>query len=123
MLVTFKGLKTIAAITLFGIVAVAIFKHFVPYTIDRQQMENMAAAEKHLPLLRQVIGKDVRFTNVTAIVFSGDEGCLMIEGEVHTDRELEDLKQLVVSSKPPVHTLYQVDVMPLELHEEVQKKP
>jgi len=86
-------------------------------------MENMAVAEKHLPILRQIVEKDGRFTNVTAIVSTGDEGCLMIEGELHTDRDLEDLKQLVAASKPPVHTFYQVVVLPIELHDKVQKKP
>jgi hypothetical protein len=112
--VTPKGLKKIAFITFVGIIVVAVFKQFVPYTVDKRQLANLAAAEQHTPILRAVLQRDLRFTNVTVYVFTGAGGSLQLHGELLSARDLADLKELVQKTKPPVEVLYDVFVIPPE---------
>ena len=117
--VTSKGLQIIAVVTMLGVAAVLLIQRFGPYP---RQMENMAAAAQHIPILRPLLQKDVRFTNITLSVYSGGaNGSLAIDGELPSERDLQDLKQIVELSKPPVEVVYHVLVIPPELQEEMQK--
>src|SRR5215472_10443050 len=107
-LVTAKGLKIIGVITLVGILVVAIYKHFEPYTFDEQRVKNLAAAERHTLLLKPLIEKDRRFTNVSVGPFTGQGGCLEVSGKVESDTDFLDLRHMVESSAPPVAVYYQV---------------
>jgi hypothetical protein len=107
-LVTPKGLKIIGVITLIGIVAVVIYKHFVPYTSDHEAVGNYVAAEQHILILRLLIEKDHRFSKVSLSPFTGQGGCLSVRGEVGSDSDMLALKRIVESSAPPVAVYYQV---------------
>ena len=109
--VTPKGLKIIGAIAVIGIVVVAIYKHFVPYTYDEQAAKNYAAAEHHIPILKPLLTNDSRFTNISLYPFTGSGGSLEISGDLFTDRDLADLKRIVDSSSPPVTIVWQVQVI------------
>jgi len=61
-LVTLRGLKIRGAIILVGIVTVVVYKHFVPYTYDKQSGKNYAGAERHILILKPLIEKDRRFS-------------------------------------------------------------
>jgi hypothetical protein len=119
--ITPRGLKKIAAITLVGIVVVMIFKHFVPYTFDKQAV-NIAAAKQHIPILKPLIENDGRFTNIILSQFTGSGGSLCISGDVFTDKDLSDLKRLVDSSSPPTAIVWEVQVLSQSKRDLLKKK-
>jgi hypothetical protein len=71
-----------------------------------EQMSNFDLADRHLLILRPMLQKDLRFSRLRVFTFSGENGSLMIEGDLFSESDLHDLKQLVNSSKPPVKVLY-----------------
>lgn len=99
---------TIAAITLVGTVIALAYRFFVPYSYDEQHSKNVAAAERHTPVLKPLIEKDQRFTNVSVGPFTGEGGCLLVSGAVASDTDFLDLRHMVESSAPPVAVYYQV---------------
>ena len=116
--VTSRGLQIIAIVTMLGVAAVLLIQRFGPFP---RQMENMAAAEQHIQILRPMLQQDSRFTNIALHPFTGAGGSLSVSGELLSDRDLADLKQMVVTSKPPVEVVYHVFVIPPELQEEMRK--
>ena len=115
---TSRGLQIIAIVTMLGVAAVLLIQRFGPFP---RQMENMAAAEQHIQVLRPMLLQDSRFTNIALHVFTGAGGSLSLSGELLSDRDLEDLKQIVETSKPPVEVVYHVTVIPPELLEDWKK--
>lgn len=116
--VTSKGLQIIAIVTMLGVAAVLLIQRFGPFP---RQMENMAAARQHIQILRPALQQDSRFTNIVLHPFTGAGGSLLVSGELLSDAALTDLKQVVVTSKPPVEIVYHVYVIPLELQDEIRK--
>ena len=116
--VTSRGLQIIAIVTMLGVAAVLLIQRFGPFP---RQMENMAAAEQHIQILRPMLQQDPRFTNLSLHVFTGAGGSLSLSGELYSDRDLADLKQIVQTSKPPVEVVYHVFVVPPELLEDWKK--
>ena len=116
--ITSKGLQIIAIITMLGVAAVLLIQRFGPYP---RQMQNIAAAEQHIQILRPMLQQDSRFTNIAVHVFTGAGGSLALSGELYSDRDLADLKEVVQSSKPPVEVVYHVFVVPPELLEDWKK--
>jgi hypothetical protein len=110
--VTLKGLKTIAIVTMFGVAAVALFKKFGPEGPLRGQTRNLAAAGRHIPVLLPALRKDARFAALELFPFTGGDGCLLVRGTLNSESDLEDLKRLIETSKPPVAVLYGVVVIP-----------
>jgi hypothetical protein len=117
-LVTSKGLKIIAVLTVLAAVAVWFLVQQFGYP---RQRANMAAADKHIPILLPMLQKDSRFTNITVHTFTGANGSLFIAGELPAESDLRDLKQMVEASKPPVAVVYHVDIIPPELLQELSK--
>ena len=117
--VTSKGLRVIVFVIIIGLVIVILTQKFGPYP---RQMENMAAAKKHALILLPMIQKDSRFSNITADAFTGGaDGSLAIFGELFSDKDLQDLKNIVESSKPPVEVVYFVKVYPAEFRQELER--
>jgi hypothetical protein len=83
-------------------------------------MQNMAAAEEHVHVLRPMLQQDPRFTNIALHPFTAAGGSLSVSGELPSELELSDLKQLVASSKPPVQVVYDVRVTPPEVLEMIR---
>jgi len=101
-----------------GIAVVLLIQQFGPFP---RQMENMAAAEQHIHILRPMFQQDSRFTNIVLYPFTGAGGSLSISGELLSDKDFADLKQVAGTSKPPVAVVYNVFVVPPELQEEIRK--
>jgi hypothetical protein len=59
--------------TVVGIIVVAIYKHFVPYTFDKQAGKNYAAAERHIPILKPLLMAFYSHDNKTSNFY--DELC------------------------------------------------
>ena len=116
--VTPRGLQIIAIVTMLGVAVVLLIQRFGPFP---RQMQNMAAAEQHIRILRPVLQQDSRFTNIMLDAFSGAGGSLAVSGELLSDKDLADLKQIVATTKPPVEVVYQVVVIPPELLDEMRK--
>lgn len=96
---------------MFGIAVVLFIRHFSPLN---PQLQNMAAAERHIPVLQAVLERDSRFTNLALRPYTGHDGSLKISGELYADADLQDLKKIVEASKPPVAVVYAVPVFPPE---------
>jgi hypothetical protein len=116
--VTPKGLQIIAVVTMLGVAAVLLIQRFGPYP---RQMANMAAAKEHIEILRPMIHQDARFTNIKLYPFTGRGGSLSVSGELLSDRDLADLKEIVERSKPPVQIAYHVGVIPPGLLDELSR--
>ena len=116
--VTSKGLQIIAVVAMLGVAAVLLIQQFGPFP---RQMRNMAAAEQHIQTLRPMLQQDARFTNIALHPFTGAGGSLSVSGELLSDKDLADLKQIVATSKPPVEIFYRVNVIPPELQDELRK--
>ena len=112
--ITASGLKIIALVTVLGIAAVLLVWRFGPLP---RQLKNMAAANQHIQILRPMLDQDARFTNVKLHTYSAAGGSLLLAGELLSDGDLADLKQIVLASKPPVEVVYQVYIFPPELLE------
>ncbi len=102
---TTRGLKFIAGITILGIPLAMLVNHFSPPTI---QHVNMAAAKRHIPILRPLLEKDKRFSQIRVEVYSGYDGTLLVAGSVKSEKDFENLKQIIKASRPPVATIYEV---------------
>ena len=116
--VTSRGLQIITFVTVIGVAAVLLSQRFGPFP---RQMQNMAAAGRHLSILLPVLQQDSRFTNIALHPFSGSGGSLSVSGELFSDKDLLDLKQKVEASKPPVEVVYHVVIIPPELQDEMKK--
>ena len=110
--ITSRGLQIIAIVTMLGVAAVLVIQRFGPFP---RQMQNMAAAERHIEILRPLLQQDFRFTNIALYPFSAAGGSLSVSGELVSEQDLSDLKQLVDRSRPPVEVVYSVSVIPHEL--------
>jgi len=116
--VTARGLQIIAIVTMLGVAAVLLIQRFGPFP---SQMARMAQAEQHIQILRPMLQSDARFTNITLHPFTGAGGSLSLSGELLSESDLAELKQIVLASKPPVEVVYRVYVIPPELQDERRK--
>jgi hypothetical protein len=110
-----RGLQIIAIVAMFGIGVVLFIRHFSPLN---PQLQNMAAAERHIPILQAVLERDSRFTNLALRPYTSHDGSLKISGELYADADLQDLKKIVEASKPPVAVVYAVPVLPPEFRQQ-----
>jgi hypothetical protein len=108
------------AIVLF-VAAIGTIYFCYPYTPAGRQALNMASAERHIPKVRALIGKDARFRDVWLAPYTGFGGSLTVSGYVDSTGDLTDLKRLVESTEPPVNVSYGISVGPKPA-EPVQRK-
>ena len=116
--VTSKGLQIIAIVTMLGVAAVLLIQRFGPFP---RQTENIAAAEQHIEVLRPMLQRDPRFSNIVMHSHTAAGGSLLVYGQLFSDEALTDLKQIVVTSKPPVEVVYHVYLVPPELQDQIGK--
>jgi|ERR1043166_4439982 hypothetical protein len=107
--ITQKGMRAIVLITFLGVVAVILTHLFGPAA---SQAKNLAAAREHASRLEPDLHRDSRFTNVHLGPYTGDGGCLWVNAYLTSDRDSNDLRQLVEASHPPVRTRYSIIVIP-----------
>lgn len=74
----------------------------------------MAAAEKHILVLRPILQLDRRFKTLRLAPFTGADGSLLVFGDLDSKKDLEDLKQIVGTSNPPIEVVYWVTYIPLQ---------
>jgi hypothetical protein len=111
--ITSKGLQVIAAITMLGVALVLLTQYFGPYP---RQLRTLAAMREHLAILRPVIEKDPRFTNV---VINPSTACkYFITGELESEKDITDLERIIAESRPPVPSIFKVYVLPPEFRQQ-----
>jgi len=84
------------------------------------QSKRMARAAAHIPKVNALIHPDPRFSEVKAQPYTGPSstgpstgpGSLGLYGSVKSEQDLEALRALVESTKPPVGVSWHVIVMP-----------
>ena len=101
-----KRLPRVAKIIIVG-VALIIATWFSPLGLQKR---NLIAAQRHVNLIVPRVRADSRFQKVRVITYTGNYGCLWIGGSVNSRAEAEALKDLVVSTNPPVATRFMVFV-------------
>ena len=84
------------------------WNHFSPEGKRRARVE---AARIHArDVLTPLLAKQPRFAEVRATEWWKDDGYLRLKGGVETEADLQDLKQLVMSTHPPAPVAWEVDV-------------
>lgn len=76
-----------------------------------RQTWRLSLARKHIPAVEKAIaGFEGPSTKVSADVYTGEGGVIMVRGTVATTEELAELKKAVEGTQPPVGVIYQVRV-------------
>jgi hypothetical protein len=75
----------------------------------------MQAAEKFIPTLSPRVRGDHRFDNVKLVPYTGQDGSLGVIGDVSDERACDDLRRIVLDSRPPVPIAFLVNVIPTDL--------
>jgi hypothetical protein len=68
----------------------------------------MKLAEKHLPIVLQVLAANDEFKNLRVNVYTGSGGSLIVSGNLANENELERLKQLIAKTEPPTAVVYKI---------------
>ena len=76
------------------------------------QMHHMRQADAHAAIVKAQIASDPRFSNVHLGHGTQDNGCMIVSGEVAAQKDLNELKEIVTKSKPPVTVRWFVNVIP-----------
>jgi hypothetical protein len=102
--------KRLLIILALGAIAVAAARLYYPYTAAGQQQRNMAAAQQHLPNVQSILSADALYEDVTAEVWTGNGGGLVIRGTLPPTHALADLKRKVEATSPPSSVTWFVTV-------------
>lgn len=107
--------RRISKVVLLGAVFIAAFTacwHFYfPRTSEGQREARVEAARLHAKnVVVPLLAKEKRFAEVQATEWWKDEGYFWVRGGVETEADLQDLKQLVISSHPPALIAWDVEV-------------
>jgi len=100
------NLKLIVA---FLLAAGAIAYLFFGDTAVRQS-RRMSVAREHLPVVVRLLSSKPEYSRVTAGMTTGGGGRLLIHGCVATSADLESLRRVVAETRPPVETVYAVNL-------------
>ena len=92
-----------------------LFAAWYPYTSGGRQRYNMQRAEERLPAVRAMLEADPRFREVTAGVYTGQDGAIGLFGRVETADDLFRLMRAVAAEQLPVAVHWQVKVLAAEL--------
>lgn len=106
---TSRGVRLIVWTAIIGFSAI-VFISALPVRTDPSQRRNMIAAQQHGTAIASRVIRDPRFSNIKFAPGTPYHGCLIVGGMVASQRDLDDLKQVVATTKPPVRTLFLVDV-------------
>ena len=82
-----------------------------PYTSEGQRYANVEAARRHAVVVAPLVAKDKRFDVVRVSEWWSGQGYLLVSGFVDTEADLQDLKRLIASTRPPVAVAWQVEVV------------
>lgn len=75
------------------------------------QMWRLPRARRHQDLIARALEPDPRYAQVKVGVYTTNGGGnLMVSGVVACDEDLEALKAIVASSRPPTHVQYRIQV-------------
>jgi len=86
-----------------------------PYTGAGRQERGMALADQHIQAQAALLAQmhaNPRFSEVTAQVGTGGDGCIVLGGIVAADDDARQIQQLWESTHPPVKTLYLITTYP-----------
>jgi hypothetical protein len=102
-----RWIRIIIIATLFGLIGGALV-YFAGGYFNRDR--NIALAREHAAKLHPILMSDDRFRQIEATDFYRWGGVLLVFGEVDTQRDFNDLQQIVSGSSPPVSVRYDVEV-------------
>lgn len=86
---------------------------WLPFTPGFWLRWNVAMAERHVPVLRQLLEQDPRFRDVTVDVDEAKDGSISVTG-ILPEGSRADFEALVASSNPPRPILWQVTEHPFQ---------
>ena len=74
------------------------------------QHDNLELADKHKPVIEKQIRDDARFGGIVVGVHTGRDVFLIVQGQMPSDDDVEDLLRKVRVTKPPVLILLSIEV-------------
>lgn len=98
-------------LVLLCVIAVAVFAYiqFGP-GITRQQ-RNMVIARQLLPRVEAIIDSNNRFRDITAFIYTGQDGAIGLSGTVNSDDDLFKLMKAIADERLPITISWQVKVV------------
>jgi hypothetical protein len=106
----------IIRIAVFAVIAFVILLILLPFTPSGVQKRNMAKAEAHCVILRQLFSEDPLYAKVQ--FSSPTDESIWVHGLVQSDAALASLRDAVSQSNPPRPVKYQVMVESLLFEKE-----
>jgi hypothetical protein len=88
-----------------------LFAAWYPYTGAGRQQYNMAVAQRELPRVQALLDADMRFKDVKAYVYTGQDGAVGLAGRVEKDEDLFRLMKVIAAEQLPIAVAWQVKVV------------
>jgi hypothetical protein len=101
--------KALLHCTVAGVMALALAYLFFGNTAFGQARRLRMAGE-HQPLMEQAIASESRFAKVSVGCSTANGGCMLVVGMVSSQGDLESLRRLIETTKPPVPVTYMIDI-------------
>ena len=79
------------------------------YSAGAIQRQRMVLAADHIKLLQPLLDRDERFRDVDLYPYTARHGTLGVGGEIEGAEALADLREIVLSSEPPVEVVWHVE--------------
>jgi hypothetical protein len=74
------------------------------------QLQNVETATKHLPIVKSILSKDKRFSDIDVCATTADNGSVRVFGSIASENDLDALIRVVASTSPPVYVSFGVKV-------------
>lgn len=84
---------------------------YIPFGPGTRQQRNMEVARENLPLVQGIIDSNTKFREVSASVYTGQDGAISLIGAVSSDDDLFQLMKAVAAKRLPIAISWQVQVL------------
>lgn len=92
------------------VLAVAVLA-YIPFGPGTRQQRNLEVACELLPSFQAIIDANARFQDVSASVYTGQDGAISLTGTVSSDDDLFQLMKAVAAKRLPITISWQVQVL------------
>lgn len=87
------------------VIVAGVIYLFLGDTAIRQAIR-LKKAEKHVPIIEQAIKSNPKFQHIKVGRYTGAGGCILMSGYVESQKDLEELKTLINTTKSPVEVKF-----------------
>jgi hypothetical protein len=90
-----RGSRLGKIIAVTALLTLAVYGLYYPFSDVALQSKNMSLARRHLPKVDAVLNQEPRFRRVKGLPYTSGNGCLGIVGYVKSDKDLNELRQII----------------------------